>query len=546
MSRFSLRHALILSTAAVLLAFSATLLPAFSLSPYPMMVMLGFMAVMVVLQCRYALRVKPQPEPEPEPIKAPERPVILILGPYAAKWFSQANQNDNARYSGQAAWLLVSEPKELTRRLSYISKHAPGTQIMAFFPFLPDGHETSELIVENLMRWRSHFSGMVEYLTLPCAFAIYARLSNERRSNTPQNASWIGELDLTQQQAVSYADAMQDLKVRLKDDMLPGASHTQRAVMGVHLLQWLQESGIEAALNTLFTQAPLQLSNVVLCDYGNGFHRHGAWSSWLEEKYAILPGLGSTLTLPPFPKVAMPPALPVIAPRPVPATPTLPTFYWSIGLVIILLGAHVLNTTLQVRQQQVQFHQQMLRFATLQGLSLQKLQRYITDMEHVERQWDSCSTDSALQSWGLSPCKTFAARVENRVDALKSLPAISTAGGQALFDSGSAVLRSDADPLLKGIEALANAWPKQQLLIVGHSDNTGNETRNLWLSEQRAIAVRDWLIKQQISSDRLDIRAVGATEPVASNDTVEGRKKNRRVEVLVLPANNNDKEFMPK
>ena len=66
--------------------------------------------------------------------------------------------------------------------------------------------------------------------------------------------------------------------------------------------------------------------------------------------------------------------------------------------------------------------------------------------------------------------------------------------------------------------------------IAGHADNVGNEANNVKLSEQRAKAVRDFLVKQEVPADLITAKGYGSSVPVASNDTETGRLKNRRIE----------------
>ena len=68
--------------------------------------------------------------------------------------------------------------------------------------------------------------------------------------------------------------------------------------------------------------------------------------------------------------------------------------------------------------------------------------------------------------------------------------------------------------------------------IVGHTDISGDPNYNIWLSEQRAIAVRNYLLGDNTSSAKVEVMGEGAKYPVASNDTREGRKSNRRVEFV--------------
>ena len=71
--------------------------------------------------------------------------------------------------------------------------------------------------------------------------------------------------------------------------------------------------------------------------------------------------------------------------------------------------------------------------------------------------------------------------------------------------------------------------------IIGHTDSTGSEQYNQSLSERRAAAVTNYLVSQGVSRDRLRTLGRGESEPIASNATREGQRKNRRVEILVKP-----------
>lgn len=77
--------------------------------------------------------------------------------------------------------------------------------------------------------------------------------------------------------------------------------------------------------------------------------------------------------------------------------------------------------------------------------------------------------------------------------------------------------------------------PDLRIAIEGHTDSDGDDVHNQELSEQRAAAVRDYLIESYgIDASRLESAGFGETNPTASNDTPEGKQQNRRVELVVL------------
>lgn len=100
------------------------------------------------------------------------------------------------------------------------------------------------------------------------------------------------------------------------------------------------------------------------------------------------------------------------------------------------------------------------------------------------------------------------------------------------FNSGSAVLLEESAPMLAQVAALVKASPEAQLTIEGHTDNIGSAEYNQLLSERRANAVRDALLSRYgVAAARLSAKGYGLTRPVETNATVEGRARNRRVEL---------------
>ena len=101
------------------------------------------------------------------------------------------------------------------------------------------------------------------------------------------------------------------------------------------------------------------------------------------------------------------------------------------------------------------------------------------------------------------------------------------------FDINSDRLRSESDPVLQEIAAALGNNPSWQLAIDGHTDSTGGPEANMQLSSKRADAVRTALVTQHgIDGSRLSTRGYGATVPKDTNDTADGRARNRRVELV--------------
>jgi outer membrane protein OmpA-like peptidoglycan-associated protein/predicted nuclease with TOPRIM domain len=112
---------------------------------------------------------------------------------------------------------------------------------------------------------------------------------------------------------------------------------------------------------------------------------------------------------------------------------------------------------------------------------------------------------------------------------------MTTVPGELLFAVGSEEVQPGAYDTLAKVAELIGMYDNRQVLIMGHSDASGDPARNKQLSERRAERVKEILVDYfEIAADRLSTDGLGDTLPIASNATPQGRRANRRVEVLIL------------
>lgn len=102
------------------------------------------------------------------------------------------------------------------------------------------------------------------------------------------------------------------------------------------------------------------------------------------------------------------------------------------------------------------------------------------------------------------------------------------------FDVNKAELRSESSPELDRIVTVLTDNPKMVIELGGHTDNSGSNELNVKLSQERADAVREYLIGKGIEPDRVASKGFGESKPVATNDTEEGKQQNRRVEFIII------------
>ena len=102
-----------------------------------------------------------------------------------------------------------------------------------------------------------------------------------------------------------------------------------------------------------------------------------------------------------------------------------------------------------------------------------------------------------------------------------------------LFNSGKSSIKAESSQILVDIINILNEYPNANFVIEGHTDSIGSEVSNQKLSESRATSVKEFLVDKGINSTRLTSKGYGESNPIAPNNTAEGRLINRRVELII-------------
>jgi outer membrane protein OmpA-like peptidoglycan-associated protein len=142
--------------------------------------------------------------------------------------------------------------------------------------------------------------------------------------------------------------------------------------------------------------------------------------------------------------------------------------------------------------------------------------------------------------------KAAEARAQRAMESLNKIAAVKeeargmviTLSGQVLFVTGkSELLPAAQDQLDQVAKALKDQGEIKPMVVEGYTDSVGSDATNLTLSKNRAEAVRSYLVSKGIPADKISAVGKGKANPVASNDTPDGRANNRRVEIVVSGAN---------
>ncbi len=161
----------------------------------------------------------------------------------------------------------------------------------------------------------------------------------------------------------------------------------------------------------------------------------------------------------------------------------------------------------------------------------------------LENDVQRASAQAALDSASKANAQAQAEKAELRTQLMTQFNAIlqtrDTARGlivnmsDVLFDTGKHSLRPLAREKLAKVAGIVSGHPGLKLDVEGHTDSIGGDEYNQQLSEDRGGAVRDYLIEQGMPGTSVTTKGFGKTQPVASNDTSEGRQLNRRVELVI-------------
>ncbi len=103
------------------------------------------------------------------------------------------------------------------------------------------------------------------------------------------------------------------------------------------------------------------------------------------------------------------------------------------------------------------------------------------------------------------------------------------------FATGSSQISPAFMGTLDSVAQSLQQYPDTRIQVAGHTDNVGSPAANQRLSEDRAFRVRDYLGQHGVSAQRMSVVGYGASRPISSNNTAEGRAQNRRVEITILP-----------
>ncbi len=397
--------------------------------------------------------------------------ICLITGPCAGYGFSR---HDTTGSPGKTVLrMVVTDPLLLSERLRYLSETYPQVALDCVIPLTGDAYGSDDLLAAAFVRWRHSLISAGKIPAVRCQLVIYARLSRQPPPGEPQGAIWVRTPSTAG--TGSFPQLLTQLHQQLQSAAHYGDSDaTARACAVKPLSDWLNGDELCSSLSELFTDTPLQLTELLLADICQGFPRHGGWSHWLAEHYLLYPALSQAT-----PSLPLPPPLPV--------------------------------ASLAAKSPALPFRRSARWRCAAQGLLL-------------------CLPLSAALLLSHSPRPGPPVMPATAVAPL-SLPD----PGAGWFVPGSSTITGTRYATLAALLPVLRRTPQYPVLIIGYTDNTGTPAGNRTLSLRRAEAVRDWLvINSEFPASHFIVEGAGETHPVTPNDSQQGRAGNRRIEIIPL------------
>lgn len=465
-------------------------------------------------------------------------PLVLVIGDSLAQLFNCGEDEARLAHVGDGAiWLRVDNPGELPQVSVAVKQWRDGRVADGVVLVVAPAAHASEDALTQALRVARQAVGDAQRLLgakLPGYLALYQRLT---ASAAEPRAQWYGVSS-----ARRFNDARQFVAViRAAETQAgrPGLDPAQaaRAAALASVIGWTQRVVTGPLTDALQPAAPWALSGIGWIDCGPASGPGSPWARDVHQHSRIAPPPMAASSAPwPLPQ-------PIIEamPRRAWVSPRVAAFGHAIALLafagaLAMWGSGRNNQTLLT-----QIGADLGRFAMIpadhNNARRDALQAIVADRDQIDR-YARTGVPMWL-SFGMYRGATLMPLLNDAISSYQAPPlppAVVTLESMSLFDSGKARLKPGSTRSMVGALEMIRAHPDKRILVAGYTDNVGNAGNNLTLSVARAGAVRDWLVDASgMPATQFAIQGYGDTRPIAGNDTDQGRAKNRRVEITLVP-----------
>jgi outer membrane protein OmpA-like peptidoglycan-associated protein len=470
-----------------------------------------------------------------------QMPLVLVTGDALSSVFDRTTNERRLAYVGDGAiWLRVDRAQDLPH-IALATRQwrdglPPDGVVLCVAPALHADADTLAQALRVVRQARADASRLVG-ARLPGYVAVYQRLTRLSPEDPETGHYWYG---------VSAATPLVDAQ-RFEEIIRNAESHAQRragdryaasqAAALASIIGWTQRTIFSTLTDPRQPAAPWSLYGAGWIDCGPASGTGKPWEHDVELQTHVLPA-NVDASLAPWP---LPQPLIAAIPRRTRTSPRKVACAHAIGIMALaaasaFFGAGKHNAALIER---VKTH--LDRYAAIpadhDSARRDALQALVSDRDELDR-YARTSVPLRLD-FGLYNGARLIPPLNAAIAGYQPPPpppAVVTLDSMSLFDSGKAQLKPGSTRSLVDALEMIKSHPDKRILVAGYTDNAGNAESNLRLSSARAAALRDWLIDASgIPSTQFAIQGYGDTRPIANNDTAEGRARNRRVEITLVP-----------
>lgn len=468
-------------------------------------------------------------------------PLVLVIGDDLDHFFDRSGTVDTLVHVGDGAiWLRVDHLKDLPHLAVVVRQWRDGRTPDGIVLILsPSAHADAETLAQTLRLARQAGSDASRLLgkRLPGYLAVYQRVTADVK-NSP---TWFGISSVRPMRDASRFDAVSqftDLDMQRSDG---DRIKAWRAAALSGLIGWTGDVVSPVLQERRQPSPPWPLYGIAWIDAGRDVHRDDSsvWCSALQARTHLgAPPCAASATPWPLPQ-------PLIDAMPQPAwmPPHLRAFAHALCLLACVAGVAFWCASDNNKTLLAQTSEHLNRFASI-PVAHDEARRDALNVLVVERdrfdRYRRIGVPIRL-NFGLYHGAALIPVLNDAIASYQPPPppsTIFTLDSMSLFNTGQATLKPGSTRMLVNALEAIKAHPKERILVAGHTDNVGGSATNLQLSVARAMAVRDWLMEaSSVPASRFAIQGYGDTRPIADNNTVDGRSRNRRVEITLIPDN---------
>jgi outer membrane protein OmpA-like peptidoglycan-associated protein len=473
------------------------------------------------------------------PLKLRTRmPLVLVTGDGLPALLDRTEEVRHVHVGDGGIWLRVDRPRDLPRLAVAVRQwrdgRAPDGIVLSVAPAL---HAETDTLTRNLRAIRQGVADAARVLgtTLPGYVAVYQRLTTGPTDlSTPV---WYG---VSSAARVPGSERFESV-VRAAESDVERTSGDRRAATRAaalaSVINWTQRVVLDALTDRQQPAMPWALFGAGWIDCGPASMSRSPWERDVETQTHVARASST--------------ASPAPWPLPQPLIEAMPRRYWmsprqaAVGHAVAMLAcAAVIAFWGAARNNEALLNRitaDLGRYSAIpakQDAAKRDALRALTaDRDELDRY---ARTGIPLRlSFGMYRGAQLMPVLNDAIASYEPPPpppAVVSLDSMSLFDSGKALLKPGSNRAMVGALDMINAHPDKRILVAGYTDNVGNADSNLKLSTARAEAVRDWLVDASgMSATRFAIQGYGMTRPLATNDTPEGRARNRRVEITLVP-----------